>query len=214
VARGSLCTHQKQPCKGVSMTRKLAFFGLFSAALLGACGGGGGEEASAAAAGPALGRNGSVDVNTVSQPGEQTCDIDQYAKKMLAAINAARAAGHDCGGTHMPPAGALTWNMLLTQSAAGHSADMATHNYFSHTGFNGSDPADRIAAAGYVSNGSSEILAKVVGANAGNMIPLILDGWLKSPGHCRVLMSVDMKEMGAACTKGGKSAYTTVNFGG
>lgn len=196
------------------MTNKAAFFSVLSAALLSACGGGGGGDTSAASGSPALGRNGSVDVNTVAQPGGQTCDIDQYAKKMLAAINAARAAGHNCGGTAMPPVGALSWNMLLTQAAAGHSADMAAHTYFSHTGFNGSHSSDRIAAAGYLSNGSSEILAKVGGATAGNMIPLILDGWLQSPGHCRVLMSGDMKEMGAACTKGGKSAYTTVNFGG
>jgi uncharacterized protein YkwD len=196
------------------MTHKTALFSLLCAVLLSACGGGGGGDTSATSASPALGRNGAVDVNTVSQPGGQTCDIGQYAQKILAAINAARAAGHDCGGTAMPPANALSWNMLLTQAAAGHSADMATHNFFSHTGFNGSHSSDRIVAAGYVSNGSGEILAKVVGANAGNMIPLILDGWLKSPGHCRVLMSGDMKEMGAACTKSGKSAYTTVNFGG
>lgn len=196
------------------MTSKAIFFCVFSASVLSACGGGGGGESSATTAAPAMGRNGAVDVNTVSQPGGQTCDIDQYARKMLAAINAARAVGQNCGETAMAPAAALSWNMLLTQSAASHSADMAAHNYFSHTGFNGSHSSDRIAAAGYVSNGSSEVLAKVVGANAGNMIPLVLDGWLKSPGHCRVLMSADMKEMGAACTKGGRSAYTTVNLGG
>lgn len=46
----------------------------------------------------------------------------------------------------LPP---LTANAALTAAALAHSNDMATNNFFSHTGSDGSSPGQRISRAGY-----------------------------------------------------------------
>ena len=43
----------------------------------------------------------------------------------------------------------LAWNAQLAQAAQGHSQDMATNQYQSHTGSDGSTPQQRMQAAGY-----------------------------------------------------------------
>ncbi len=48
----------------------------------------------------------------------------------------------------------LAWNAQLAQSAQGHSQDMATNQFQSHTGSDGSSPQQRMQAAGY-NNASS-----------------------------------------------------------
>lgn len=58
--------------------------------------------------------------------------------------------------TPQPP---LAWNDQLAQAAQGHSQDMATNQFQSHTGSDGSSPQQRVAAAGYAN-------ATAVGENA------------------------------------------------
>jgi uncharacterized protein YkwD len=42
-----------------------------------------------------------------------------------------------------------TFNSLLFQAARGHSLDMASHNFFGHTGSDGSNPGTRLTRVGY-----------------------------------------------------------------
>lgn len=61
--------------------------------------------------------------------------------RVVARTNEYRAL-HGCPALHL--------NTLLTQSAYGHSADMARHDFTSHVGSDGSTVAQRITATGYV----------------------------------------------------------------
>jgi len=68
---------------------------------------------------------------------------------LLQLVNDVRQRGCNCGSTYMPPVGVVIWNNQLEAAAEIHSNDMLTNNYFSHTGFDGSSPGDRIRQAGY-----------------------------------------------------------------
>lgn len=194
--------------KSITYTRLAAT--LVAAAALTACGGGGDEGSSA----PVIGQNGAVDVNTASMPAGQTCGVGNFPPALLAAINNARAQARNCGATAYAAAPAIGWNSLLTQAAVGHSSDMASKGFFSHTGSDGRDFIQRIMDTGY-DGGVSEVLANPTGSfSAGQIIPLSMKSWLASPGHCTAIMDPSFNEMGGACVKAGNKAYFTVDFGG
>lgn len=142
-----------------------------------------------------------------------TCSIPNFQADMLEAVNARRAAGASCGTQgQFPPAAALTWNAALTQAAAGHSEDMVANNFFSHTGSNGSNVGDRATAAGYNWRTVGENIA------AGqSSIAQVVDGWMKSDGHCANLMNAAYRDIGVACVAGNANTryrtYWTQNFG-
>ncbi|MBB5347171.1 carboxypeptidase regulatory-like domain-containing protein [Desulfoprunum benzoelyticum] len=56
----------------------------------------------------------------------------------------------------LPP---LTFNATLARAARGHSEDMVINHYFAHEGSDGSSPADRCLAAGYVGSTGENIAA-------------------------------------------------------
>ncbi|MDR7331588.1 CAP domain-containing protein [Roseateles asaccharophilus] len=142
-----------------------------------------------------------------------TCSIPNFQADMLEAVNARRAAGASCGAQgQFPPVAALTWNAALAQSAAGHSDDMVARNFFSHTGSNGSNVGDRATAAGYNWRTVGENIA------AGqSSIAQVMDGWMKSDGHCANLMNAQYRDIGVACVSGNANTsyrtYWTQNFG-
>lgn len=77
------------------------------------------------------------------------CGLADFASSLLARVNQIRATGANCGSSGtFGAAGALAWNTPLTQAAAGHSQDMVTNNFFSHTGSDGSTLGMRVTAAG------------------------------------------------------------------
>ena len=133
------------------------------------------------------------------------------ATAFLNAINAVRAVGRNCGSTAYAAAPALKWNAKLETAALLHSQDMANQNYFSHTGKNGSQPWDRMTAAGYAWRAAAENIA----AGQPDLMS-VMDGWVKSPGHCANLMSVAYTEVGMAKATNSVSEYRiywTQNFG-
>jgi uncharacterized protein YkwD len=72
----------------------------------------------------------------------------------------------------------LSSNAALAEAALGHAADMAQHDYLSHTGLDGSTPGDRAEAAGYNWDFIAENIAKGFSTETG-----VMDGWMTSPGH-------------------------------
>jgi uncharacterized protein YkwD len=117
----------------------------------------------------------------------------QMEARILALVNAARAQPRRCGDQAFPAVPALMPQSLLTELAAGHAADMARHNYFSHTARDGSTVDVRANRAGYRWRAIGENIA------AGQMTPeLAVQGWLNSPGHCASIMAPHFEEMGAA----------------
>jgi uncharacterized protein YkwD len=135
-------------------------------------------------------------------PASQTCGFSNFQQDLMNRVNAARANTRMCGNTFYPAAPAVAWNTKLFNAAAGHSTDMATKNYFSHTSKDGRTFSQRITAAGYAWRSAGENIA------AGYTTPAaVMDGWLKSPGHCANIMSANFTEVGMACAKTTTSSY-------
>lgn len=161
-------------------------------------------------------------LNTV-QCTDQTAGIDcrnaaswpvawtQFEDQVLALTNQRRTAGATCGTTAFPACPALVGNDKLRQAARCHSLDMATQNYFSHTGLDGSNPGARIAAAGFVANGWGENIA------AGYTTPeSVVNGWMTSEGHCRNIMNCRLPLLGVGYALDSASTYDhywTQDFG-
>lgn len=117
-------------------------------------------------------------------------------------INAARSKSRMCGSRAYAAAAPVQWNLLLEQAAQRHSDDMASRNWFSHTGTDGSSPATRISATGYRWYTLGENIA------AGySTVQSVVDGWLKSPGHCANIMNSRFKEIGMARQINAASRY-------
>jgi uncharacterized protein YkwD len=127
---------------------------------------------------------------------------DAVRSTMLALVNAKRASGTTCGGVAAPPVPALSLQSNLNHSSDAHASDMATHNYFSHTGLNGSDPGNRMSAAGYAWSAWAENIA------AGQTTPeSVVAGWFGSAGHCHNFMSSAVTQIGFGRAQSSGSAY-------
>ena len=123
----------------------------------------------------------------------------------LAKVNAARAVGRMCGTTWYPAAPPLVWNEALARAATGHSLDMATKNYFSHTSLDGRDFIDRIEAQGYT---NWRAAAENIAAGQSTMAS-VMTTWLQSSGHCRNIMNARYKEIGMSVAYKSGSRYGT-----
>ena len=113
--------------------------------------------------------------------------------RVLALVNEARARPRRCGDKAFAPAPPLRLNPTLYGIANTHAGDMARHDYFSHTGRDGSTVDGRATRAGYTWHAIGEnIAAGQLSADAA------VRGWMNSPGHCANIMSPAFSEMGAA----------------
>lgn len=88
----------------------------------------------------------------------------------------------------------LTINPVLTAVAQRHSDDMAQHSFLSHSGSDGSDPGDRVLAAGYNfrATGENVLYQGEIDANQA------FTAWWNSEGHRHNMMSADFTEIGVA----------------
>ncbi|KAG1689223.1 hypothetical protein DVH05_002716 [Phytophthora capsici] len=126
---------------------------------------------------------------------------NQYAGSMLASVNAQRAA------QGLRP---LCLNTKLMAASKGHSVDMASNNYMSHTGSDGSKMSQRVTAAGYKWTRVGENVA------AGQVnVAAVMKAWMNSPGH-RANILGDYTMLGTAYAYNSGSTYRhywTQNFG-
>mgnify|MGYP001201268337 CR=1 FL=1 len=119
---------------------------------------------------------------------------DALGQTVLDAVNQLRAKGCHCPDNKWyPPAPALRWNDLLAKSARRHALDMQKHNFFKHTGSDGSEFTDRIKSAGYHWQVAAENLAM-----GHNDALDVVKNWETSEGHCQNLMHPELHEMGLA----------------
>lgn len=123
----------------------------------------------------------------------------------------------------------LAWNPLLFSSATTHNQWMIANDTFSHTGLNGTSPAQRMAATGYgtayangtYSFGSGENLAwsgtsGALDANA--EVYLHHQDLFLSPGHRKNILNANYEELGVstitdASYQGWNALISTFNFG-
>lgn len=122
---------------------------------------------------------------------------------MLRLTNDIRAKGATCGGTAYAPAPPLKWNDRLAHAARNHALDMGKRSYFEHTTPEGVRFSERVTAAGYAWQTVGENIA------AGYATPAsVVDGWLKSPGHCVNLMNPAFTELGVGRAQVSGSPYS------
>lgn len=76
---------------------------------------------------------------------------------------------------------ALVTRNPLTAAARVHSRDMACEDFLSHTGSDGSSPADRVAAQGYDFSALGENI--YAGSGPYNSPQQAFQAWMDSPGH-------------------------------
>ncbi|MCP4437802.1 MAG: CAP domain-containing protein [Aureispira sp.] len=108
-------------------------------------------------------------------------------------VNEVRTKGCKCGSKTMPPVGVLQWNSKLANAALKHSKAMEDKNFFAHKGKDGTKPSERVDAAGYAWRACGENIAK-----GQRNEQEVMEGWLKSVGHCKNIMNPDFEELGVA----------------
>jgi uncharacterized protein YkwD len=121
-----------------------------------------------------------------------------FNNEMLAAVNAQRAKGCNCGGEYMAPVLPIQWDAALERAAIRQVQDMDKNNNFSHFGTDNSSPDDRAKDAGF---NKTENFGENIGMGYIS-ISHAMEGWLNSPGHCKGIMSPETLYIGAA--KSGK----------
>ena len=120
-------------------------------------------------------------------------DAAAVSRLVLALTNQARAHARTCGWRRFPPAPPLTLAPALTRAARAHSQDMVGRDFFSHTGSDGSTPAERVTRVGY--------RWRMVGENIASGVRTprdVVAGWLASPHHCANIMTAGFRQMGVA----------------
>ena len=106
----------------------------------------------------------------------------------------------------------------LARVARRHSRDMVRNRYFSHTSPDGSSSSDRIAASGWMRGRERWAVGEDLAWRVGTVRPSeIVEDWLNSPSHRRVLLRRRYHVVGigiAAGTPSGDSGRTyTADFG-
>jgi uncharacterized protein YkwD len=105
----------------------------------------------------------------------------------------------------------LALSQELGDAARRHSRDMATHNFLSHFGSDGSDPDTRIKDAGYQFLETGEDCA--AGFTSAEEA---VNGWMNSAGHRETLLRPTLKEIGIAIEYNANTdfgSYWTADFG-
>jgi Cysteine-rich secretory protein family/PKD domain len=130
-----------------------------------------------------------------------------FDRQVLDLTNQARARKWDCVSKRFPvlnPSGqvssgpskirlaALERNIVLDRAARAQSAGMALSRYFDHqSSLDSSHPADRVSASDYPWQMVGENIA------AGQPTPaIVVDAWLRSPGHCKNIMNPNFTQIG------------------
>jgi uncharacterized protein YkwD len=129
-----------------------------------------------------------------------TKDAKSVERQVLQLVNAARATARRCGATSYKAAPPVQLSAMLNRAALIHAQDMARHSHFEHEGTDGSTPSERITRVGY----RWKTVAENIAAGSPNA-QAVVDGWLKSPGHCANIMGAQYREMGIAFALDSKS---------
>jgi uncharacterized protein YkwD len=92
----------------------------------------------------------------------------------------------------------------LVEAARGHSQDMVARGYFAHDSPEGEGPADRARHAGYMRHADTWRIGEVLAWSRGEALTAaaVVDLWLDSPPHRRVLLSRGYRHVGAGPVAG------------
>ena len=122
-------------------------------------------------------------------------DLGQAATATSCLVNAER------GERGLP---ALRRDSDLAEAARGHSADMVRRDYFAHTSPSGETFKDRVREAGYGEPGAGWRAGENLGWGTGPRATprALVDAWLESSGHRRILLGGEYRELGIGVVGG------------
>jgi uncharacterized protein YkwD len=102
---------------------------------------------------------------------------------------------------------ALKPDRQLQRAALLHGGDMVDHQYFAHNGRDGSQPADRIRAAGYLSSGGAWRIGENLAWGTGDLATprAITSAWMHSPGHRANILMPQYRQVGFGVIAGNPS---------
>lgn len=114
-------------------------------------------------------------------------------------LNAERAAR---GLTALKP------DRQLQRAALAHGGDMVDHQYFAHEGRDGSQPAERIRATGYLSGGGAWRIGENLAWGTGDLASprAIMAAWMHSPGHRANILQPQYRQIGFGVIAGNPNA--------
>lgn len=119
--------------------------------------------------------------------------VDFGSAEMVNQINLVRTEGCYCGDEYQKSVDPVKWNETLYQSALTHAKQMHEYDFFSHYSRDGKDVGQRLTEHGYP--------WQVVGENIAEgqvNFKQVLEDWIKSETHCKMLMDERVDEMGIA----------------
>ncbi len=126
-------------------------------------------------------------------------------KKVVELINRARAKGMRCGGRYYKPVQAVAWSEILWQASSRHCSTMARKGILCHSDNDGGRPGESLSRLGYKWSAYGENVGE------GYRTPEeMVDGWLKSPGHCENIMNPAFREAGSSYFRGARKIYWTL----
>jgi uncharacterized protein YkwD len=97
----------------------------------------------------------------------------------------------------------LDANRQLTLAARTHSASMVTRRFFAHVSPGGSTLVSRARAAGYVRGGRWRVGEAIAWGSGSLGSPrAVVAGWMRSPGHRRILLAAGYREAGVGVASG------------
>ncbi len=121
------------------------------------------------------------------------CELSNSDQAILDLVNLARAEARECGAIAFTATQPLNWSCQLMEAAKIHSVDMASNDFFNHSGSNGLQVSHRVTATGYDWRAVGENIAAGY-PNESAVVAALLD----SPGHCQNIMNPDYQEFGSA----------------
>lgn len=125
---------------------------------------------------------------------DECAQLQAFFSELISLTNKAR---QDAG------VGELSFSYQLGQAAQGYAEDLATQNFFGHTGKDGSTLVSRIEATGYELAAAGENLA--AGQSTASSV---FQEWMNSPGHRANILQADFTEVGFGLFDGtGRSDY-------
>lgn len=137
--------------------------------------------------------------STAPSPTRSISSVERLENEVTALVNTERAKA-GCPAVHT--------DERLRTAARGHSVDMATYGYFSHTGRDGSSPWDRARRAGY---------DQAIGENIayGYRTPAeVMRGWMNSDGHRANILNCAARAIGNGLAyRADGTPYWTQMFG-
>jgi uncharacterized protein YkwD len=128
-----------------------------------------------------------------------------FLDALVTLVNAQRAANS------LP---ALTLNDKLSAAAQNHSQDMACNNFLQHSGWNGSTPESRIAAAGYSASVTRENIYAQPPQYGGDAQAAVT-WWMGDQIHRDAILNAQVTEIGVGYATYARSdliGYFTVDF--